>query len=183
MTPRSRTRGSARWPEAFQELDVCPQRQMPIPYSTARWPDGRGRFSVNDVARKLECGQRRLCGICGRSLGWWVAFLAQDHGVLTSRTLFTDAPVHEECAEASLTLCPYIREPRVPRRPHSGAIVPCGHDPAQPKTGWLMYITRAYEIVPQPARGGRQAWAFLPGPAKRVRRFAYGGDGVLREAA
>lgn len=167
------------WPAAVAGLPVCPKRQLPIPYSTARWPDGTGRFAVNDVARKLRCGRERLCGICGTALGWWVVFLAEDHGPML-QTTFTDAPVHEECAEASLQLCPYIAKPRVPRRLDPEAAHPEGWTPDKDKAGWLMWVTRTYRMVPQPAAGGGTVWGFRPAPAVRIRRFAYQ-DGTLRE--
>jgi hypothetical protein len=173
---------TAAWPEAWADLDVCPKRGLPIPYSTARAPDGTGRFSVNDVARKVRCGRERRCGVCALPLGWWVVFFTEQHGVELRCPVFTDAPLHEACAEASLEgACPYIYRPRVPRRPEPGAAAPWCFGPGQPKAGWLMHVTHSYEMVPQPAAGGGTVWAFRPGPAKRTRRFAYGADGVLRE--
>ena len=169
------------WPAAWADLPECPKRHLPVPYSTARHPDGTGRFAVNDVARKVECGRDRLCGVCGRSIGWWVVFLAEDYGTqMIRRQVFTDAPLHETCAEASLEACPFIRRPRVPRHGEPAAAAPWCFDPDKAKPGWLMHVTHAYELVRQPARGGGVVWAFLPGPAVRIRRFTYAA-GELQE--
>lgn len=172
---------SDSWPAALAGLPVCPKRRLPIPYSTAREPDGTGRFEVNDTRRKIECGRGRLCGVCGKPLGWWVVFLAEDHGTQLRRIVFTDAPLDQDCAEASLAVCPYIARPRVPRRDTDDAAAPTCFDPGAPKRGWLMLVTHSYEMVRQPGRGGGLVIGFRPGSAVRIRRFGYGTDGTLTE--
>lgn len=181
--PAAGPRCPVRLPAFLRHLPICPRRLLPIPYTTARHPDGAGRFSANDVARKLECGRLRRCGICARPMGSEVVFLAQDHGLLTEATVFTDAPVHEDCAAASLGLCPYIARPRVPRRPDPGRTAHEGFDLAAPKEAWLMLVTASYEITAQPAQGGRVVWAFRPGEPLRLRRFGYTGPGGALEPA
>lgn len=168
-------------PEVLRHLPVCPRRGLPIPYSTARAPDGTGRFGGNDVLTKVLCGVERLCGICGRRLDGEVVFLGPAHrDVRLDRVVFTDAAVHEACAEASLIVCPHIAGQRVPRRPGLGMAEPAGFDRSKPKVGWLILVTASYRMVRQPARSGGTVIAFKPGELIRIRRFCYDG-GVLRE--
>ena len=161
------------WPEQVRHLPVCTRTGLPIPYATARNPDGSGRWDANDVGRKLQCGRDRLCGLCGRPLGWWAVFLTQDHGQLGRRTLFTDAPLHEDCAVLALAECPFIANRRLPRRADADVRCPAAADPARPKTGWLMVATHDWEVIEQAAGGGGTVWAFRPCSRKRVRRFRY----------
>lgn len=177
------------WPQRVRHLPVCPKRGLPIPYSTARNADGTGRYEANDVARKIQCGRERLCGLCGLPLGWWLVFLGEDRGVPQAKTVFSDAPLHEACAqvsvglcaEAPVGLCPYISRPRVPRRGGANTAAPARFDGGAPKTGWVMLVTRSYRMVSQPARGGGTVVAFRPGRAVRIRRFFYDAGGVLQE--
>jgi hypothetical protein len=180
------------WPEDWRQLPVCARRQLPIPVTTARHPDGTGRFNANDVAAKLACAARRLCGVCSQPLGpssdgnpymprkdAEPLFLTAD-GPPLKTPVFTDAPIHDRCAVASLDACPHIARPRVPRRPDPHAAVPAALT-ARPKDGWLMWYTATWEIVEQPAAGGGTVWGFRPGPATRIRRFTYREDGQLAE--
>lgn len=166
MTER-RTAAAGPLPETVAGLPVCPKRHLPIPFATEREADGIGRFGANDPLAKLLCGIGRRCGVCGGRLGdGEIVFLAVDRGHLGRRPVFTDPAMHEPCAEASMALCPFIARARTAGRASAG-----------PKPGWVMLVTRSYELVP-----GRHALAdFLPGPAVHIRRFGYDADGVLRE--
>jgi hypothetical protein len=158
------------WDTVLDSLPVCPARGLPIPFSSGRDPHGAGLFGVNDPDAKLACAARRLCGVCGREIarlgavaGGELVFLAA--GKVPARPVFTDPPMHNRCAEAALALCPFIARPRVPSRTHPGA---------GPKPGWFMWVTTTYELVP----GRRSLVDFLPGPAVRIRVFAYQGDAL-----
>jgi hypothetical protein len=144
-------------PAALARLPVCPVRHLPIPYSSGRDESGAGRFGVNDCLAKMACGVLHLCGICGEPLAGDLVFLTADPGVPLHQPVFPDPPNHEACADAALQWCPRIARPG-PR-------------------GWLMWITGSYDLVP-----GRKALLdFRPGPAARIRRFAYDQDGRLAE--
>ena len=157
-----------QWPAALAGLPVCPRRGLPVPFSSGRDEDGTGRFGRNDPLAKLLCGIGRRCGVCGGPLGdGEIVFLVLNRGVPLRQPVFPDPANHEPCAEAAMALCPYIARPKVP-----------GRD-GDPKPGWLIWVTRSYELVP-----GRNAAAdFLPGPPVRIRRFRYAPDGVLTETA
>lgn len=147
-----------QWPPQIQQLPRCPVRGLPVPHSSGFDEDGTGQFGINDPMLKLICGMGRLCGICGRPLGdGEIVFLVADRGPLAS-PVFTDPASHEDCAEASLQLCPAIARPGT-------------------EDGWQMWVTGSFAMVP-----GRNALlAFRPGPAARIRRFGYDGRGRLAE--
>jgi hypothetical protein len=150
---------AAPWPAEVAHLPVCPVRGLPIPYSSGCDADGAGQFGRNDPVAKLACGVRRLCGVCGRTLGdGEIVFLVADSGRVPSSPVFPDPPNHQACATAAMGLCPRIARPG--------------------RHGWLWWITDSYELVP----GRRSLADFLPGPAIRITRFAYAG-GQLREVA
>lgn len=141
-------------------LPVCRKWRLPVPYSSGTDATGAGQFGINDPAAKLACGVRRLCGICGQALDGEIVFLVADAGVPLRRPVFPDPGNHERCAVEATVLCPHIA-----RRGRSSP------------PGWLMWVTTSYELVP-----GRKALAdFLPGPALRLRLFAYDQTGALVE--
>ena len=149
------------WPEALKGLPVCPVRGLPIPVSSGRDPGtGAGRFGVNDPLAKLACGLSRTCGVCGLLLGATMVFLAVDYGADPARLVFSDPGMHEPCAAASMTLCPFIQRERVPHW--------AGAQPGKP--GWVWLVTSSYDLVP--GRGSALA-AFRPAPAGTIRRFGY----------
>jgi hypothetical protein len=86
------------------------RRGLPIPYIVLRDRSGSPIFAHNDARRIAECERKRLCSICGKRLKdlWFVggsrAFLHED-GV------FIDPPVHQECGEYALQVCPFLASP------------------------------------------------------------------------
>ena len=91
-------------PEAIRVLPRD-ERGLPIPYAQLRL-DGRPDFRSLDAERAARCVNERLCGICGRSLDYWIAFI----GGPSCRTnrLFKDPAMHPECAEYAARACPFI---------------------------------------------------------------------------
>lgn len=79
---------------------------MPVPF-TVFWHDGKPDFRVTDINKRLECYGDSLCAICGRTmLGaqfWFIGGPASmDSG------MFTDGPMHKNCAEYSIKVCPFL---------------------------------------------------------------------------
>ena len=146
---------SPQVPVFLDHLPRCPVRGLPFPFSGINPVTGRAGFGVNDLLAKMICGQRRLCGVCGGPLPEQFTFLAADHGGTWRRPVFRDPPSCWRCVAASMRLCPHIASPAEP--------------------GWLAWITRSYELIPD-----LRVVAFRAGPAVNVRRFAYR-DGRLIE--
>lgn len=171
-------------PETMQDLPIDPKRKLPIPMMNLR-PDDPNDFDGEPTVADftaiwgptvLRCGRERLCGICGKPLGYWIAFLGGPNSA-ASRA-YVDPPFHPDCAEAALTLCPHIAIPhhkRAPEHRMSGpTMVPEGFDSSRTEE-WVMGITRDYKM--DLGRG-----VFRPAPFRKLRRFGYV-DGTLTEVS
>lgn len=177
---------------AVAALPVCPKRKLPIPFSAAR-DDKRpevGMFTVADPVKVEQCHRYRLCGVCGGGLGYWIAFVGGSGSASPGTGAYQDPPMHEECAEAAMRLCPYIAKRRVPRRTPPVDVL-AAHDSDyfiadKPSDGrpWVMVITRRYRTQFEKTKDGSMIRLFLPDHSKiRFRRFEYDGDDLAEVAA
>lgn len=172
-------------PPQISALPVCPVRGLPIPYMAAQDEDGRANFALVDPARTAEAARYSLCGVCGQPLGYWKAFLGGPRSADPDQGVYSDPPMHQDCAEASLRLCPYIARPKVPRRSDPLALKGVATEPegfiaAKPMTGWVMVIARQVRMFQRPAKDGSQVWLFRPvGGLRSVRTFGYQGGHLV----
>lgn len=166
-----------------QPWDV--RRKLPIP-AAHMFEDGTWDYTVLNgrLANKLAAARR--CGSCGEEMGYYVAFLG-GHVAASTRT-YTDPPMHPECAEVSVWLCPYIarndmqRAPEgvTPRSPHGDeAITPDFLDMSHP-TLWGLLTTRKYEIKYELQDDGIIA-VFKPAHAVEIRWYDYDDNGMIKE--
>lgn len=116
-------------PRRMQILQKDP-RGYPIPFIVLRDSDGRPHFTINDDQKVEWALRRHLCGICGQKLypkrQWLVggplsAF--HDHGA------YIDGPLHRECAEYALQVCPFLAAPNYSRRIDGKTLDPKKTDP------------------------------------------------------
>jgi hypothetical protein len=78
----------------------------PLPWFSARLPDGSYNLRVAS-ARKFDLAyRRRLCPVCGRPLGRLSGFVGRPVDVV--RREFAQPPGHVECLEFSLRNCPFL---------------------------------------------------------------------------
>ena len=85
-------------------------RGYPIPFAVGNGTDGQPDFRVIEPAKWMRAAQHRLCGICGESMGAHLAFVG---GTLSiSNRLFTDLPMHRDCAVYALRACPFLAAPK-----------------------------------------------------------------------
>ena len=87
-------------------------RGYPCPVILQRDATGKALFTVNNAAKVELVARRHFCGICGKKMP------ANDRWLVASARLFTDfragfldPPMHRECAEYALQVCPYIANP------------------------------------------------------------------------
>jgi hypothetical protein len=96
-------------------------RGLPVPFSQA-WFDGKPDFRTVDPNKTIQCVQEELCAICGRRLGERSYFIC---GPLSKKSrLFTDPPMHKQCAEFAAETCPFV----------SGKKLEYSDRPANPQT-------------------------------------------------
>jgi hypothetical protein len=70
------------------------------------WSDGVPDFRAIDTDKWAQCLKEKLCGICGKRLGEFCYFIG---GPLSrDNKLFTDPPMHQDCAEFASRTCPFL---------------------------------------------------------------------------
>lgn len=152
-----------------------PKRQLPVPFMQAVGPDGLADFTMIDGGKVIQSGQQRICGLCGKPLGLYVAFLG---GPVSAQTHeYSDPPMHPDCADDATRLCPHLARQRVPRRESTG-VMPEGFAEEKPE-GIVMLVVSDYTLVRRPVKGGSVP-GFTAGEPKQVRTYSYV-DGLLTE--
>lgn len=160
-------------PENMRDLPVDARRGLPVPVMNVM-PDSTHDFTVTNGQWVSE--HPKDCGICGKPLGYWMAFVGGPAS--TKNRSYLDPPFHEECAEAAMRLCPHMaiqHHKRAPEhRVNEDAIEPEGFVTDKPEAMFIA-ITRGFKI------GSLQGTPyFKAAPPKRVREYRYV-DGVLTE--
>lgn len=98
-------------------------RGYPIPFIVLIDKSGQPQFTINDHSRTEECRRKRLCSICGKRFDrnpvtfreeFW--FVGGSRCFLHEHGAFLDPPVHYECAEYALRVCPFLAARRYSNR-------------------------------------------------------------------
>lgn len=82
---------------------------VPVP-AIVKWIGDKPDFRQVDERQYIRHYQYRLCAICGTKLGlscYWVGGEA-----CTKSHYFVDGPMHQQCAELSIDLCPFLNGKR-----------------------------------------------------------------------
>lgn len=85
-------------------------RGYPIPYTVKRDESGKPDFRIIDPEKAMRAVRMRCCGICGETLGARIAFVGGP--LALANRLFTDLPMHRDCAIYALRTCPFIAAPK-----------------------------------------------------------------------
>lgn len=129
-------------------------RGYPITWVTYIAPDGTPDFRVIDHARVAESMERKLCGLCGEPLTYYIAFIGGPMSV--EHRLYSDPPMHVECAEYAMKTCPFLAIPNYQYasdesvdKKHEGKPVDLIVDPLMSNVkqkATAIYITRRFRI-------------------------------------
>jgi hypothetical protein len=122
-------------------------RGFPITFVTLMDSNGRPDFTVIDGRKILRCIQEQLCGLCGTTLFQPVAFIGGP--LACGERAFLDPPMHPECAEYAMQVCPHIATPTARySKPDlsDGREVFDAVDPNRPDTFGL-YVTDGYSLA------------------------------------
>lgn len=86
------------------------RRGYPIPYIVFRGADGVPEFVVNDTGLVLVAILGNLCHVCGQELEPNPWFCGGPGNALANgdRAIYKDGPMHRECMEYSLQVCPHL---------------------------------------------------------------------------
>jgi hypothetical protein len=104
--------GTLIMPERIKRLPVA-ANGYPIPFFVAI-VEGKPDFRVACELKRVRCRRENLCWVCGEPLTWWVGFVGGPLSIKNRH--FSDGPMHLECAEFSLRVCPHILNSEAKRR-------------------------------------------------------------------
>lgn len=113
-----------------------PWSGLPVPF-VSEDDDGLLDHAVIVRRRAIRCALSRICGICGESLTWPVAFVGPDAEATAG--LFRYPPLHPGCAREALDLF----------APLGGGYL--GHVDASDH--WTLTVTSGFDIVRPQRRG------------------------------
>jgi hypothetical protein len=96
-------------PKLMDEHCERDPRGMPVPFVVLKDQAGKHHFKINDTEKTVQCMMGGLCTICGQKMSvhdrWLVGGIAS---AFDKRGFYIDHPVHQECAEYALKVCPYL---------------------------------------------------------------------------
>jgi hypothetical protein len=97
-------------PERMRSLPVDP-RGYPVPVNVARDKNGKPNFAANAETARQRLFKYDQCGICGGKLlrGRWS--VGGPGSALHPDGAFLDPPMHHECAQYAVKVCPYLAMP------------------------------------------------------------------------
>jgi hypothetical protein len=94
----------------------CDERGYPVPFIVMTDKAGNPQFTINDHAKVRSCVNRKLCSICGKRHDALMWFVGGSRCFLHEHGAFIDPPLHLECAEYALRVCPFLAAPRYSKR-------------------------------------------------------------------
>lgn len=108
-------------PARMQHLPKDP-RGYPIPSVVYRDAEGKPHFTINDEAVRQEHIVNDVCAISGKKLfkGRW--FVGGPRSAFDPAGVYIDTPMHYECVEYALKVCPYLAMPSYKKRIGSGTV-------------------------------------------------------------
>lgn len=137
-------------------------RGYPIPFIVMIDRSGQAQFTINDVDRVNACIGKRLCSICGKRFENGLWFVGGARCFMHPQGAFLDPPMHHECAEYALRVCPFLAAPSYAKRIDTGklkagsvpvgvAIVRTDYMPASQPERFGLGCTQGYQVVkPRP---------------------------------
>jgi hypothetical protein len=136
-------------------LPVDPERGYPVPWFVL-WIDGKPEFRVMDTTKWKRAVKERLCWVCGRALGSYLAFVLGPMCGITRTT--SEPPCHLDCARWSARNCPFLTKPQMTRREDEAFLAldphPTGGLAIKRNPGVvLIWITQTYQLF-KPVDGG-----------------------------
>ena len=98
-------------PERIKTLPVF--RGYPVPWFVA-WVKGEPEFRAADGFKWEVAVRQRVCWVCGKKLGAYLAFILGPMCCISRTTV--EPACHRECAQWSIENCPFLSRPKMVRR-------------------------------------------------------------------
>lgn len=107
------TRDEAMLVEVPKRMRKLPKdkRGYPVPVIVLRDKNKQPHFTINDHHKSNKVASKRLCSICGDPLKKDIWFIGGNICFTHPNGAFLDPPVHHECGEYALRVCPYLGAP------------------------------------------------------------------------
>ena len=96
------------------------RRGLPIPVIVQRDAEGKPHFTINDAEMVNQIYANDGCHICGGRLGAHKWFIGGPGSAFHPSGRYFDGPVHKECGEVALKLCPHLSLAGKYKRPIEG---------------------------------------------------------------
>lgn len=130
-------------------------------------------FRIVNTSKFIQAVKRRLCWVCGGSLGRHQIFVIGPMCVINRVT--SEPPNHRECAEFAAKACPFLTQPRMKRNPKalpvSSAVDPAGIHLDRNPGAMCLYETKHFRpFKPE----GDDGYLFRLGEPDRVDWYARG---------
>lgn len=147
---------------------------FPVPFFASVRSDGTWDFKIVSEANRVACAKDRLCWVCGEALLTPIVFIGGP--VSTARRLYNDGPMHPECADDALAICPfmlgtmdYAESFDISKHPGhpgfaSGVDRPAGM--TAPETMYRL-VTSGFQVALVP-HGDQELWFFYANTPKAV---------------
>jgi len=132
-------------PDDLADRPRAQEHGVPVPFACQ---EESGAFDVRTVVKRrvVRCALSRVCGLCGISLAWPVAFLGSPDEA--DANAFHFPPLHEGCAEVARGLYALVGE---------GVLGITG-----PPEAWVLVTTGGFELERPAGRTGDQRVVFHP---------------------
>lgn len=105
-------KGLPELPDRIKRLPVD-HRGYPIPWFVAEL-DGKRDFRIADASKRVNAVKKKLCWICGETLGRYLAFVIGPMCAVNRNT--SEPPCHRDCAEFAAKACPFLILPKAEYR-------------------------------------------------------------------
>lgn len=151
------------------KLPIDERSGLPVPWVTATLPNGRPNFSVIEAGRIPQLVAERLCGVCGAQRNAWSAFIGGPSAVV--QNAFLDPPMHPQCAQDSLHLCPHIAR-QLPVHRADGKVQP---------DAWYLYVCKKFREVPFQTIRQENTRGFACEPPAELYRYHYVNGALVLE--
>lgn len=134
-------------PDRIAALPQDPERHYPVPFFVAS-VNGKPDFRIADEEKRIRCVKERLCWICGEKLGRYIVFVIGP--MCAINRISAEPPMHRDCAEYSVRVCPFLLNPnqkRNPKKVDAELGEPPGIMIARNPGCMVIWITTSYSIV------------------------------------
>lgn len=98
---------SVHLPEKMKDIELDP-RGYAIPFIVLRDKNDKAHFALNDDRMTEKCIREDRCSICGHEMHEDKWMIGGPMSTFHPQGCFVDIPVHKECGEYALKVCPYL---------------------------------------------------------------------------